>query len=47
MIDLENIRIFLRAIETGSFSAAGRMLRLSPSVVSYRIQFAVRILSLQ
>jgi len=38
MIDLENIRIFLRAIETGSFSAAGRMLRLSPSVVSYRIQ---------
>ena len=38
MVDLENIRIFLRAIETGSFSAAGRMLRLSPSVVSYRIQ---------
>jgi DNA-binding transcriptional LysR family regulator len=38
MISLENIRIFLRAIETGSFSAAGRMLRLSPSVVSYRIQ---------
>jgi DNA-binding transcriptional LysR family regulator len=38
MLALENIRIFLRAIETGSFSAAGRMLRLSPSVVSYRIQ---------
>jgi DNA-binding transcriptional LysR family regulator len=38
MIDIENVRIFLRAIETGSFSAAGRMLRLSPSVVSYRIQ---------
>ena len=38
MIALDNIRIFLRAIETGSFSAAGRMLRLSPSVVSYRIQ---------
>ena len=38
MIALENIRIFLRAIESGSFSAAGRMLRLSPSVVSYRIQ---------
>jgi DNA-binding transcriptional LysR family regulator len=38
MIALENVRIFLRAIETGSFSAAGRMLRLSPSVVSYRIQ---------
>lgn len=38
MISLENVRVFLRAIETGSFSAAGRMLRLSPSVVSYRIQ---------
>jgi len=38
MIALENVRIFLRAVETGSFSAAGRMLRLSPSVVSYRIQ---------
>jgi len=25
-------------VETNSFSAAGRMLRLSPSVVSYRIQ---------
>jgi DNA-binding transcriptional LysR family regulator len=38
MISLENMRIFMRAVETGSFSAAGRMLRLSPSVVSYRIQ---------
>ena len=38
MISLENVRMFLRAVETGSFSAAGRMLRLSPSVVSYRIQ---------
>ncbi len=38
MISLENVRIFVRAVETGSFSAAGRMLRLSPSVVSYRIQ---------
>lgn len=38
MISLENIRIFMRAVETGSFSAAGRMMRLSPSVVSYRIQ---------
>jgi len=28
----------MRAVETGSFSAAGRMLRMSPSVVSYRIQ---------
>jgi DNA-binding transcriptional LysR family regulator len=38
MISLENVQIFLRAVETGSFSAAGRMLRMSPSVVSYRIQ---------
>jgi len=38
MSSLENMRIFMRAVETGSFSAAGRMLRLSPSVVSYRIQ---------
>ena len=38
MISLENVRIFLKTVETHSFSAAGRMLRLSPSVVSYRIQ---------
>jgi DNA-binding transcriptional LysR family regulator len=38
MISLENVLIFMRAVETGSFSAAGRKLRLSPSVVSYRIQ---------
>jgi DNA-binding transcriptional LysR family regulator len=38
MISLENVRIFLKTVETNSFSAAGRMLRLSPSVVSYRIQ---------
>jgi DNA-binding transcriptional LysR family regulator len=38
MLSLENVRIFMRAVETGSFSAAGRMLRLSPSVVSYRVQ---------
>jgi DNA-binding transcriptional LysR family regulator len=37
MISLENVRIFLKAVEMNSFSAAGRMLRLSPSVVSYRI----------
>lgn len=28
----------MRSAETGSFSAAGRALRLSPSVISYRIQ---------
>ncbi|MGY2051428.1 LysR family transcriptional regulator [Methylobacterium sp. JK268] len=38
MISLESVRIFMRAAETGSFSAAGRSLRLSPSVISYRIQ---------
>src|SRR5260221_12096322 len=38
MISLENIRIFVRAAESGSFSAAGRTLRISPSVVSYRLQ---------
>ncbi|MCJ2025124.1 LysR family transcriptional regulator [Methylobacterium sp. J-067] len=38
MISLESIRIFMRSAESGSFSAAGRSLRLSPSVISYRIQ---------
>jgi DNA-binding transcriptional LysR family regulator len=38
MISFESIRIFMRSAETGSFSAAGRSLRLSPSVISYRIQ---------
>jgi DNA-binding transcriptional LysR family regulator len=38
VISLENIRIFVRAAESGSFSAAGRSLRISPSVVSYRLQ---------
>lgn len=38
MISLESIRIFMRAADAGSFSAAGRLLRISPSVVSYRIQ---------
>jgi DNA-binding transcriptional LysR family regulator len=35
---LENIRVFVRVVELGSFSAAGRDLRLSPAVVSHRIQ---------
>jgi DNA-binding transcriptional LysR family regulator len=38
MATLENITVFLRVVEVGSFSAAGRSLRLSPAVVSYRIQ---------
>ena len=35
---LENIRVFVRVVEQGSLSAAGRQLRLSPAVVSHRIQ---------
>ena len=35
---LENIHVFVRVVELGSFSAAGRYLRLSPAVVSHRIQ---------
>jgi DNA-binding transcriptional LysR family regulator len=38
MATLENITVFLRAVETMSFSAAGRALRLTPAVVSHRIQ---------
>jgi len=34
---LENIRVLTRAVELGSFSAAGRNLRLSPALVSHRI----------
>jgi DNA-binding transcriptional LysR family regulator len=35
---IENIRIFMRAVETGSFSQAGRTMRLSAAVASYRIK---------
>ncbi len=35
---LENIRVFVRVVERGSLSAAGRQLRLSPAVVSHRMQ---------
>lgn len=38
MISLQSIRTFMRVAEAGNFSAAGRHLRVSPSVVSYRIQ---------
>ncbi len=34
----ENIRVFMRAVDSGSFSEAGRVLRLSSAVVSYRIR---------
>ena len=35
---LENIRVFVRVVEQGSLSAAGRQLRLSAAVVSHRMQ---------
>jgi DNA-binding transcriptional LysR family regulator len=35
---LENIRVYVRVVELGSLSAAGRHLRLSPAVVSHRLQ---------
>jgi DNA-binding transcriptional LysR family regulator len=38
MATLENILVFIRVVELGSFTAAGNSLRMSPAVVSYRIQ---------
>jgi DNA-binding transcriptional LysR family regulator len=38
MAVLQNIQVFVRVIELGSFSAAARNLRLSPAVVSHRIR---------
>jgi len=35
---VENIRVFMRAVESGSFSDAGRALRMSSAVASYRIR---------
>jgi DNA-binding transcriptional LysR family regulator len=35
---LENLRTFARSVEAGSFSEAGRRLRVSANVVSHRIQ---------
>ena len=35
---VENMRVFVRVVELGSLSAAGRHLRLSPAVVSHRLQ---------
>jgi DNA-binding transcriptional LysR family regulator len=35
---LENMRTFVRVVEMGNLSAAGRSLRMSPAVVSHRIQ---------
>lgn len=35
---LENIRSYVRVVELGGLSAAGRHLRLSPAVISHRLQ---------
>jgi DNA-binding transcriptional LysR family regulator len=35
---LDNIRSFAKAVEHGSFSEAGRRMRVSPNVISHRIQ---------
>ena len=47
---LENMRVFVRVVEAGSLSAAGRSLRMSPAVVSHRMrqleeQLGVRLLN--
>ncbi|MDD3446896.1 MAG: LysR family transcriptional regulator [Zavarzinia sp.] len=35
---IENIKVFVRVLELGSLSAAGRDMQLSPAVVSHRLQ---------
>lgn len=35
---LENIRVFVRVVELGSLSAAGRHMRISPAVASHRMK---------
>ena len=42
---LDNIRVLTRAVELGSFSAAGRNMRLSAGVVSHRIGTLERTVS--
>lgn len=42
MASLDNIEAFVRSVELGSFSAAGRSLRLSAAVVSHRMQVLER-----
>jgi DNA-binding transcriptional LysR family regulator len=44
---LENIRVFVRVVELGSLSAAGRNLRLSPAVCSHRIHVLERRLGVR
>ena len=42
MASLDNIESFVRSVELGSFSAAGRSLRLSAAVISHRMQVLER-----
>jgi DNA-binding transcriptional LysR family regulator len=42
MATLENINVFIRSVEGGSFSAAGRSIGLSAAVVSHRIKMLER-----
>lgn len=42
MASLDNIEAFVRSVELGSFSAAGRSLRLSAAVISHRMQVLER-----
>ena len=44
---LDNLRVFMRSVELGSFSAAGRSLRMSAAVVSYRMGLLERELGCQ
>lgn len=42
MATLDNIEVFISSVDLGSFSAAGRSLRLSAALVSHRIQILER-----
>lgn len=42
MATLDNIEVFISSVDLGSFSAAGRSLRLSAALVSHRIQVLER-----
>ncbi len=47
MTSLDNLRVFMRSVELGSFSAAGRSMRMSAAVVSYRMAALERELGCQ
>ena len=47
MTSLDNLRIFMRSVELGSFSAAGRSLRMSAALVSHRMALLERDLGCQ